>query len=203
MKPSTIRLSGALTALGGLVWLLTRLIVDPQPDDVMNATEVAGGGIFQIGLIALLVTMRATDATGSGRGGRFVINAGLLFVALGTLWTVLAVIDMGLVDNPAVLVLDVFWPLGMAWLIVIGVAVMRARSWPTPARYLPFVASFVIPAHLVGEVLGLTEWQSWVLPILYVAIAYGFVGLAVIQQVAPRGDVLSRPRDGDRQGVSP
>lgn len=202
MKPSHIHVSSAVIALGAIAWLVTRLVVQPPPDDVMHATEIAGGGLFQIGLIAMLLTMRATNATGTGRGGRFVVNAGLLFVVLGTLWTVLVVIDMSLADNPAILALDVFWPLSMAWLIVVGVAVIRAGRWPSPARYLPLAASFVIPAHLVAEIAGLTEWQSWVLPVAYVAVSYPLVALAVSQQVAPLGQQLAQHPDAALTGSS-
>lgn len=183
MKTSTIRLAGALIALGGIIWFITRLVVGPQPDDSMHATELAGGGIFQLGLIAMFLVIRATGGAGTGRGGRFVVNTGLVFMALATLWTVLAVLAPGLVDNPAVLVLDVFWPLSMVWLIVVGVAVMRARTWPSPARYLPFVGSFVIPVHLLAELIGLTEWQSWAGPVLYLAIAYLLLGVVVIRRI--------------------
>lgn len=183
MKTSTIRLAGALIALGGIVWFITRLVVGPQPDDTMHATELAGGGIFQLGLIAMLLVIRATGGAGTDRGGRFVVNTGLVFMALATLWTVIAVLAPGLVNNPAVLVLDVFWPLSMVWLIVVGVAVMRARTWPSPARYLTFVGSFVIPVHLLAELIGLTEWQSWAGPVLYLAIAYLLLGVVVIRRI--------------------
>jgi hypothetical protein len=188
MKPSNVRAAGVLIALGGIVWFATRVVVGPQPADATHATEIAGGGAFQIGLLAMLLTMRATGATGVGRGGRFVVNAGLIFVALASVWTLVVTMDTSLVDVGPVLVLDVFWPLSMVWLIIVGVAVLRARTWPAPARHLPLAASFVLPVHIVAEVIGLSDWASWTLPIVYVAVAYTALGLAVGLQVAGQAE---------------
>jgi hypothetical protein len=134
------------------------------------------------------------------RSGRFVVNAGLLFVALATLWTLIVTVDTGLAEATPVMILDVFWPLSMAWLIVVAVAVFHVRSWPTPARYLPLAASFVIPVHLGGELVGLTQWQGWVLPVLYVAVAYLLVGAAVVRQIPPlvEGPQDTRPTQAAR-----
>lgn len=206
MKSSTIRTSGVLMGLGAVIWFAARVLVGPQPDDMLNTTEVAAGAPFQVGLIAMLLVIRATDGAGSGRGGRFVVNAGLVFVALAMLWTVFALVALGLTgdpvevaalhDNLAVAALDAFWPLSMAWIIVVGVAVLRARTWPMPARVLPLAASFLIPAHIVAEVIGLGEWGSWAGPILYLAIAYSLLGAAVIRQVAPLGTDEAGAADG-------
>lgn len=183
MKASTIRVAGVLVALGGIAWLLSRLVIEPQPQDTMHVIEIAGGGIFQIGLLAMLVAMRATAATGAGRGGRLVVNTGLVLTSLATLWTIITVVDLDLADTPPMLALDPAWPLSMAWLIIVGVAVLRARVWPSPVRYLPFVASFVIPAHVVASVAGLTDRQEWIAPIAYVALAYAVLGTAMARQL--------------------
>lgn len=199
MKPSTVRMASVLVALGGIAWLVTRLVIEPQPQDTMHATEIAGGGIFQIGLLAMLVAMRATAATGAGRGGRLVVNTGLVLTSLATLWTVITVVDLDLADTTPMLALDLAWPLSMAWLIVVGVAVLRAGVWPSPVRYLPFVASFVIPAHVVASVAALTDGQEWIAPIAYVALAYAVLGTAMARQLPS----LPEQREPDARDAQP
>ncbi len=145
-------------------------------------------GVFQLGLVALLAVMRATDATGTARVSRIVLNAEIVALALAIGWTIPFLFDANRPHTAVLIVLDAFWPLSMVGLIVVGVFVVRARRWPSPSRYLPLVSSLLIPVDIVLSVAGLSpEGQNFVRS-AYLALAYSLLGLSVIRQVAPLGE---------------
>lgn len=194
MRTSTVRILSMLTIVGAITWSYGWLQAGVLPEDVMDQTEIAAGGAFQIGLLALLATMRVTDAMGPSRWRRYLLNAEIVAVVLAFMWTVPFGINPNRSDTAVLMVLDVFWPLSMVGLIVVGVAVLRAARWPVPARYLPLVASLLIPVDIILMMLGLGAWAQIVVRAVYLAVAYTLVGLAVWVQVAPLAEGRASPR---------
>ncbi len=190
MKPSTIRISGIGVALGAIIWSIGWLQAGIRPEGpngqpINDQVEIWAGGIYLLGLLGLLLTMRATSATGAGRLGRWVLNAEIVAVVLAIAWNIPYAFDANRESTLVLTILDAFWPLSMVGLIVVGILVVRARRWPIPARYLPLAASLLIPVDIALIVTGVSEWTQIVIRAIYLAVAYGLVGLAVIRQVAP------------------
>lgn len=185
MKTSTIRACGALVILGGLMWAYGWLQAGVLPEGVNDQVEIYTSGLFQIGLVAMLATMRATDATGTTRAGRIVLNAEMVAVALAMAWTVPFLFDANRPHTGILVVLDAFWPLSMLGLIAVGALVVRARVWPKPARYLPLAASLLLPVDIVLMGAGASEWTQIVVRSLYLAATYSVLGFAIMRQVAP------------------
>ena len=188
MKSRTIRFCGLLTMMGAIAWSYGWLQAGVMPEEVLDPVEVWMSGLFQLGLVALLAVMRATDATGTTRASRIVLNAELVALALAIGWTIPFAIDTNRADTPVLVVLDVFWPLSMAGLIVVGAFVLRARRWPAPSRYLPLAASLLIPVDIILSLAGLSQQGQIVVRSAYLAIAYSLVGIFVMRQVAPLGE---------------
>ena len=63
---------------------------------------------------------------------------------------------------------------------MIGVLVARAARWPTPLRYLPLAASLLIPVD-IAVAWTPDEVRNAVMGV-YLAAAYGLLGLALIRQ---------------------
>jgi len=185
MKPTTVRACGVAIALGGITWSLGWLQAGDLPEGVNDQVEIWASGVFQLGLVALLATMRATKATGTSRWGRLVLNAEIVALALAIAWTIPFLFDANRPNTGILVVLDAFWPLSMVGLIAVGVQTIRANRWPAPARYLPLAASLLIPVDIVLIVTGTSFWTQLVTRALYLAVAYALLGVAVINQVAP------------------
>jgi hypothetical protein len=178
MKPQTIRICGAAVAVGGITWGASWLFSPSNPDN-NSQIEIWASAPFQLGLLALLATMWATAATGTGRWGRGILAAEGVAVVLATAWTVPYLFDANRPNTGILVVLDAFWPLSMAGLIAVGILVVRARRWPAPTRYLPLVASLLIPVDLAVSwaPAGIRTTVTG----LYLALAYGLLGLALIR----------------------
>lgn len=181
MSTSTIRSLGVLTALGGCAWGLA-WILSPSGGGTNSQVEIWTSAVFQLGLLALLATMWATWATGTGRAARVVLAAEVVAVVLAVAWTVPYLFDANRPTTGVLVVLDVFWPLSMLGLVVVGVMVARARRWPAPVRYLPLVASLLIPVDLA--LMWAPDAARNAVMGAYLAIAYSLTGLGVARAAA-------------------
>ncbi|MFZ0142097.1 MAG: hypothetical protein WAL70_13525 [Aeromicrobium sp.] len=179
MNTRTVRWLGALVALGGVLWGLS-WIMSPSDHDANSQVEIWASGVFQLGLLALLAVMWDSRATGTSRVARGFLAAEVVAVILAFAWTVPYLFDANRATTGVLVVLDVFWPLSMAGLIVIGILVARAAGWPSPLRYLPLAASLLIPADIA---VGWTpdEIRNGVMGV-YLAASYGLLGLTLIRQ---------------------
>jgi len=179
VNTATIRGLGALTALGGVLWGIA-WIVSPSRDDMNSQVEIWASGVFQLGLFALLALMWVTAATGTGRVARSILATEVVALVLAIAWTVPYLFDANRPTSGILVVLDAFWPLSMAGFIVVAAMVARAGRWPAPLRYLPLVASLLIPVD-IAVAWAPVAVRDAVLGV-YLAVAYGATGLAVIRQ---------------------
>jgi hypothetical protein len=174
-----------MVVFGAIAWSYGWLQAGVMPEGVNDQVEIWMSGVFQLGLVALLAVMRATDATGTTRPGRFVLNAEVFAVALAMAWTVPFLFDANRPNTGILVVLDAFWPLSMVGLIVVGIVVAKVGRWPSPARYLPVAASLLIPVDIAVMAAGLGLEAQNVARSVYLTLAYAALGVAIIRQVAP------------------
>lgn len=195
MTSTYMRVAGALTALGGIAWGVTWIVSPSRPEE-HNLVEFWASVPFSLGLVALLTAMWVTDATGPGRWGRGFLAAETVAVVLALCWTLPYLVDIDRSNNGVLMVLDLFWPLSMLGLVVVGILVARARRWPRPLRHLPLAASLLLVVDMAFF------WASDRLASLvtgtYLAVAYGLLGLAMI-----RSDVRSGAAPDSRTGPEP
>lgn len=180
MNARTIQAAGACTALGGLLWGLA-WVFSPSRSGQNSQVEIWASGTFQLGLLALLAVMWVTAASGTSRLARTVLACEAVAVVLAIAWTVPYLFDANRPTTGVLVVLDAFWPLSMAGLILVGAMVARAGRWPTPLRYLPLAASLLIPVDIAFS--WAPEPARDVVMGVYLAVTYGLTGLAVIRQV--------------------
>ena len=177
MNETTIRNLGALVTLGGVAWGVS-WIFSPSDQGDNSQVEIWASGVFQLGLLSLLAVLWVTHGTGVTRTARGLLAAEVVAVVLALAWTVPYLFDANRPTTGILVVLDAFWPLSMLGLIVIGILVVRAGRWPRPLRYLPLVASLLIPVDIAvawaPDVVRNTVMGA------YLAVTYGLLGLAMI-----------------------
>lgn len=179
MNRQTVISLGALVTLGGILWGLSWILTPSQQGD-NSQVEIWASGVFQLGLLALLAVMWASWATGTSRTARGLLAAEVVAVILALAWTVPYLFDANRPTTGVLVVLDAFWPLSMAGLIVIGVMVARAGRWPSPVRYLPLVAALLIPVDIAVS-WAPDEVRTTVMGV-YLAVSYGLLGLGIVRE---------------------
>jgi hypothetical protein len=182
MSIRTVRSLAVLPALGGILWGVA-WIVSPSDEGSNSQVEIWASGVFQLGLLGMLAVMWFSHATGPGRSSRVVLASEVVALLLAMAWTAPYLFDANRATTGALVVLDLFWPLSMVGLIIVGVMVARAGRWPSPVRYLPLVASLLIPVDIAVS-WAPDDVRNAVMGV-YLAAAYGSVGVAMFH-TAPK-----------------
>jgi hypothetical protein len=149
MNSATVRACGAAVAAGGAVWG-TAGLVSPPDDGTTSAVDVWASGVFLLGVIALLVAVRGTRATGEGWWGRGLVVVELVLLGLAGLSTVITLAVGQYELSGALLVLDMSWPLGQIGLIAVGITVVAARVWPARTSWLTLATGLWLPVGFVA-----------------------------------------------------
>ncbi|WP_210503415.1 hypothetical protein [Nocardioides xinjiangensis] len=170
---------GAVLTAGALAWAGAMAFtgIDPQT----RATEVAfsvSSGLFQVGLLFLLRTLWRTQALGTGRLARAVLRIEAVAVALAigsTAGDGLGLTDM---DQLGWILLDMFWPLSMMGMFLIGIRIAVAGRWKGVTRFWPMVAeSWAVVTIPVLAVFG--DTAAHVVACAHLVVGYAVLGVLV------------------------
>ncbi len=162
-----VRKAGIAVAAGAALWSSTIWVFGASPTSNLGIAVTDLGALpFQLSLIGLVTAQLRTRATGTSRFARGMLRVEYVLLALATLWTVLHGSVPAFRDDLWLAVLDVFWPLSMLGMAVIGVKVAFAGRWKGAARVWPVVAeswavvtvpTFVIVGAPVADWVGATH----------------------------------------------
>ncbi|WP_433218496.1 hypothetical protein ACQP00_12640 [Dactylosporangium sp. CS-047395] len=151
-KSFTRPLGLALTT-GTLIWAGAMFTVGNNPTDSLGRTiSDLGGACFQLGLFALLAIQLRTAATGTSKVARGMLYTEHVLLAIATLWSVLHAVP-SLRDEAFLVPMDVFWPLSMLGMFIIGLKILFTARWKGAARVWPAVAEswavITVPAFAI------------------------------------------------------
>lgn len=174
---ATVRRLGAVLATGATLYAAAFPLIGPQTGGLGGRIADLLGLGFQIGLFALLTVMLRTGATGTSRVARAMIRVEYALLGLAAVWSALhATVPTDVQDAPWLVALDVFWPLSMLGMLVIGIKVAVAGRWRGVLRAWPVVAeSWAVVTIPAGAILGfgIGAWVGGV----HMLLGYGLLGL--------------------------
>jgi len=178
---STARRTGMFLAAGSVIWSAAMFVANPQSTDGTDILINDIGGLgFQASLFALITLQLRTGATGTTRFARGLLRTEYVLLSLATLWTVLHAAFPAARDDLWLAVLDVFWPLSMLGMFIIGVKIAFAGRWKGVARFWPLVAeSWAVVTVPAFGILGATAGQ-------YVGAAHLLAGYLVLGLILAR-----------------
>ena len=181
---SFVRRRGAVLAAGAGLWAAATVAVGSTPDSSFGiAVQDLTGLAFQVGVMALLSVQARTMATGTGRFARRMVPVERVVLALAMVWSAVHGLVPAWRDAPWLAVLDVFWPLSMLGMFVIGIKIAVAGRWRGVARVWPLVAeswavvtvpTFVLAGETLANVVGGTH------------LLLGYVTLGIILVARPQ-----------------
>lgn len=183
-----------LTA-GAVTWSVANFAYGFQPDTEVGikVTDLTGFA-FQLGVLSLVQLQLRTRATGVSRKAVAMLKVERVLLSLAMVWSLVHGLVPAARDEVWLTVLDVFWPLSMLGMFVIGIKVAVAGRWRGAARLWPLVAEswavVCIPVMGIfgpgiGDVVGAT----------HLLVGYATLGLVIAARPA-----LVMPRAGERVG---
>ncbi|MET7395873.1 hypothetical protein ABZS66_20495 [Dactylosporangium sp. NPDC005572] len=150
------RIAGAILTAGSLSWAGAIFTVGNNPDDSLGMTiQDLTGGLFQLGIFALLAVQLRTRATGVSKAARVALYVEHVILAIATIWSFAHAVP-ALRDAAWLVPMDICWPLSMFGMFLIGVKLFFSKRWKGLARVWPFIAEtwFIctVPAFVIlGE----------------------------------------------------
>jgi hypothetical protein len=190
LAPAAVRRHGLALTAGATAWSVASLVYGFTPDSGLGvAVTDLSAFAFQLGVLSLVQLQLRTRATGVGRAAVTLLKVERVLLALAMAWSLLHGLVPSARDDLWLAVLDVFWPLSMLGMLVIGVKVAVAGRWRGVARFYPLVAeswvAVTLPAlAILGPAVGETVGA------LHLLVGYAALGLVLAtrpHEVLPRG----------------
>ncbi len=178
----TIRRLGVTLTTGTLLWAASTFVFGPNGDGIGARAGDITGFFFQVGVFALLTAMLRTGATGVTKKARTMIRVEYVLLGLASLWSLIhGLTPASIGDSTPVMILDIFWPLSMLGMFVIGIKVAVAGRWQGALRFWPMVAEtwavVTVPTFLLfGD--GVARWVGGA----HLVIGYAALGLLLARR---------------------
>ena len=178
---------GTMLTVGALAWSSMIAVFGLNSESTAyQYAHNASAFLFQLGVLALVRVLWRSNAIGSGKVARTALRIETGALALAMASTASDFIGLTNLDNPASLALDMFWPISMLVMFLIGIRIAVAGRWQGLSRFWPIVAEswavVTVPTMgLFGE--GVARW---------VGAAHLVVGYAVLGQIVARKKAVAR-----------
>jgi hypothetical protein len=134
--------------------------------------------VFMAGWICSNTGMRRMRAAGTGTWGRAVLLIQLILLVLAFLFGLFEA--TGLLGRESVIfnITDAAWPLSMLWMLVVGIAVIRARQLPGWQRFVPLLCPFWLLIAIFGS-MAFGDKAGGLAGFGYAAILWALLGYIV------------------------
>lgn len=178
---------GRMLTVGAVAWSSMIVVFGLNAETTAyRYAHNASSFLFQVGVLALVRVLWRTKAIGAGKVARTVLRIEIGALALAMASTASDFFGLTDLDNPASLALDMFWPISMLGMFLIGVRIAVAGRWQGLSRFWPIVAEswavVTVPTMgIFGE--GAARW---------VGAAHLLVGYAVLGQIVARKEADDR-----------
>jgi hypothetical protein len=175
---------GMMLTTGAVAWAVTQVFIGLDPGSpAQEAVFSTTSGMFQIGLLCLLTVLYRTQALGTGRLARFFLRleAGLVTLAIGS--TIVDGIGVSDLDKAGWLLLDMFWPISMLGMALIGIRIAIAGRWRGASRLWPmFAESWVLVTLPSMAIFGAGVGTA--VSVVHLCLGYGLLGQIVARKEA-------------------
>ncbi len=153
--PVSNRTLGSLGFLGAHYMLIAPLLPMAYPALAQSAFDGLFGLFFMLTWMGSLVGLIRLNAMGHSGFGRLTIRANLVTLALANIWNLYQAFDLN-ANTFLYRVLDLFWPISMVIMLVVGIMVVRIGTLRGWRRYVPLVVGLWLPVTaLLGKLMGL------------------------------------------------
>ncbi len=153
--PFSNRTLGILGFLGAHYMLIAPLLPIRYPALAQSAFDGLIGLLFMLTWMGSLLGLIRLNVMGHSSFGRFIIRANLVTLALANIWNLYQAIDPN-ANTILYRVLDLFWPISMVMMLVVGIMVVRVGTLRGWRRYVPLAVGLWLPlTALLGKLMGI------------------------------------------------
>lgn len=177
---AAIRTAGAVLAAGTIAWASAGLYWGfDTKDEVGRVVGDLTGFLFQCGVLALLHVQMRTRATGVKKINRRALQVEHVLLGLAMLWSLLHAALPSQRDAVWLGILDVFWPLSMFGMFLIGMKIAFRGRWRGAARVWSAIAeTWAVATVPLFIIFG--DGASSVVGSVHLLLGYTVLGLILV-----------------------
>lgn len=183
--PNNDRFSASNRVLGGIGMILSPMLVPafffaPQLDQPSPHPFLAGlGGVLYIfGAMASATGIRSLRVTGNGKGAGVLYFVQMIGLLLAMCCDILENSAPQLRETTVFFITDMAYPFSHILMIIVAVAVIRAKVWRGWRRIPAFLVGFALPSFIGLSTAFGRENGSFIFPLM-VTTGFFLLGLAV------------------------
>lgn len=150
--------------------------------------------IYMTGWVCSIIGLLRLKATGETKFGRVILWIQLLLLFLANIWNAWVILQPG-ANDVLFRVLDMFWPVSNAFMMVIAITAIRAKKIKGWRRFVPLFVALWLPVGLLvtGLFFGRAS-TGIVIAGTYSAIAWMLLGYVVATNPTDRRARLLKER---------
>jgi len=167
---------GILGIIGSFFMAIEGLLINRS----QNLNSSVGGAcelIYMLGWMCSIYGLKIIHADAK-RWIRNVLSLELIFLTLANTWNTWNIFDPNNL-SPLYFALDMFWPVSNLFMIVVGIAIMKAGILQGWKRYIPLIVGLWFPLGLVTWAIAGKE-ISFIQMDLYSIVCWGLMGFVVL-----------------------
>ena len=149
--------------------------LDNQVNSTASWTTGLYGFIYMLGWMASIIGLYRLKAAGSFPAAKAILILQFLFLLLAQAFNVDVLIH-GSIYNELQTSLDPFWPISNGFMLVTGVAVLRANQLQGWHKWIPLITGFWLPTLLLLRGFGI---ESFYFAGFYSAIAWTLLAVVI------------------------
>lgn len=111
--------------------------------------------IYMMGWVCSIVGLMRLKATGNSKLGKAILWIQLMLLFVANIWNLWVIVQPG-ANSTLFRILDLFWPVSNAFMIVVAIATLKAKKLMGWRRYAPLFVALWLPVGLMlaGVVFG-------------------------------------------------
>jgi len=174
------RLLGAIGMILSPMLFLASFFFAPQFEQPSPYPFLAGlgGVLYLLGAMASATGMRSLRVTGKGKGARVLYFVQMTGLLLAMCFDVLENSAPQLRETTVFFITDMAYPFSHILMIIVGIAVIRAKVWRGWHRIPAFLVGFALPSFIGLSVAFGRENANFIFPLM-VTTGFFLLGLAV------------------------
>jgi hypothetical protein len=134
---------------------------------------------YILGWMGCIWALYRLQAAGSSAVGRGILGVSLFLLCMANGWNIYAAIDPK-ASTLLYRILDICWPASNVFMIVVGIAVIRARVLSGWRRYVPLAVGLWLPLMAVSSMLiGHNSQVAVTIASIYSIIVWTMLGYAI------------------------
>ena len=134
---------------------------------------------YALGWLGCIWALYRMQAAGSNARGRSILGTMFVLLSMANGWNIYAAIAPN-ADTLMYRILDISWPASNVFMIVVGVAVIRARVLSGWRRYVPLAVGLWLPlSALAAVVIGYDSMVSVTFSSIYSAVMWTLLGYTI------------------------